>query len=67
MALALVSVVETNPIGVAKYKPLICFKGHLKQTYISNKMEHFSFKGHSGVHGCIHIKEFKSRADVGYR
>ena len=36
---------------------------HLKQFYISNKMEHLSYKG-----GCdvMHIKVFKIRAVFGY-
>ena len=36
---------------------------HLKQFYISNKTEHFSYKGGCGV---MHIKVFNIRAVFGY-
>ena len=26
--------------------------------YISKKMEHFSYKGGCGIHGCMHIETF---------
>ena len=40
------------------------FNNYLKQLYISNKTEHFSYK--SGC-GMMHIEAFKIRADLGYR
>ena len=33
--------------------------GHLKQLYMSNKTEHFSYKGGCCMCGCAHIKAFK--------
>ena len=35
------------------YKPLLSLSSHLKQLYISNKTECFSYRGKCGVHGVI--------------
>ena len=40
---------QTNKSKLALYKPLLHFYSHLKQLYISNKMERFSYKGGYGV------------------
>ena len=40
------------------YKPLICFNSN----YISNKMEHFNYKGGCSIHGHMHIETFKGSA-----
>ena len=44
------------------YKLLLHCNIYLKQLYISNKMECFSYKGGCGICGCICIKTFKSTA-----
>ena len=46
MALQFKCVVETNLISkseLALYKPLFHFNSRLKQVYMSNKMEYFSY------------------------
>ena len=35
------------------------FNSHLKQLYISNKMECFSYEGVCNIHGYTHIETFK--------
>ena len=52
---------------LALYKPLLHFYSHSKQLYMSNKMEHFSYKGGCGMCGHTCIKAFKRRAGLGYR
>ena len=49
------------------YKALIHCNIHLKQLYLSNKTEHFSYKGGYGVREHMHIEVFKRRAGLGYR
>ena len=58
---------QPNKSKLALYKPLLHFYSHLKQLYISNKMEQFSYKGGRGVRGCTRIEAFKRRAGLGYR
>ena len=55
---------QPNKSKTALYKPLPHF---YSQVYISNKMEHFSYKGGCGIHGCTCIETFKRRASLGYR
>ena len=57
---------QPNKSKLALYKPLLHFYSHLKQLYISNKMERFSYKGGCGVLGCICIKAFRRKACLGY-
>ena len=45
----------------------IHFNSHLKQLYISNKMEHFRYKGLCGIHWCTHIETLKRRASFSYK
>ena len=40
---------------------------YLKQLYISNKTEYFSYKGGCGIRGHVHIEEFKIRVNVEYK
>ena len=42
---------QTNKSKQALYKPLLRLYSHLKQPYISNKTERFSYKGGHGVRG----------------
>ena len=68
MALALKRITENNLIGLSYRCISFCyyFCSHIKQLYISNKMERFSYKGKCGVwehHMCIE-EELPSR---GYR
>ena len=56
-----------NKSKLALYKLLLHFYSHLKQLYISNKMEHFSYKCRCGIHRCTHIETFTRRAGLGYR
>ena len=58
---------QSHKIKLVLYKPSIHFNSRLKQLYISNKMERFSYKGGCGVCGHTHIKVFKRRAGLGYR
>ena len=53
VALALICVMETNPIR--------------KQLYLSNKMDRFSYKGGCGECEHTHIEAFKRRAGLDYR
>ena len=53
---------QPNNSKLVLCKPWIHFYNHLIQLYLSNKMEHFSFKGGCGVHGFTHIKVFNRRA-----
>ena len=50
---------QPNKSKLALYKPLLHFYSQLKQLYISNKMECFSYKGECGIHGHMHIGMFK--------
>ena len=52
---------------LALYKLLLHYYNHLKQLYISKKMQHFSYKGGCGIHRHMHIETFKTRAGLGYR
>ena len=58
---------QPNKSELALYKPLIQCNSHLKQLYLSSKMECFSFKGECGVCGHTHIKAFIIRTGLGYR
>ena len=59
---------QSNKSKLALHKPSIHFSSCLKWLNVSNKTEHFSYKGECGVHGrCMRIKTFKRRADLGYR
>ena len=42
---------QPNKSMLPLYKPLLHFYSHLEQLYISNKIEHFSYKGGCGIHG----------------
>ena len=57
---------QPNKSKLAVYKPLLHFYSHLKQLYISNKMEHFSYKCGFDVHGRTCIEAF-NRTGLGYR
>ena len=57
---------QPNKSKLALYKPLFHFYSHLKQLYMSNKTEHFSYKGGCGMDGCTHFEAIK-RAGLGYR
>ena len=51
---------QPNKGKLALYKPLLLhFYSHLEQLYISNKTEHFSYKGGCGMHGRTRIETFK--------
>ena len=51
-------VIETNLIRVIAYPvTFTVIVRHLKQLYLSNKMEHFSYKGGCGVCVLRHLKE----------
>ena len=52
---------------LALCEPLIHFNNHLKQLYINNKMECFSYKGWCVVHGRTFIEIFKRRVGLDYR
>ena len=58
---------QPNKSKVALYKPLLHFYSHLKQLYISNKMEWFSYKGECGVCGRTCIQVFKRKPGLRYR
>ena len=58
---------QPNKSKLALYKPLLHFYSHLKQLYINNRTEHFSYKGGYGVQGHTYIEGIKRRADLGYR
>ena len=57
---------QTNKSKLALYKPLLRLYSHLKQPYISNKMERFSYKGGRGVRGHARIEAFQRRAGLAY-
>ena len=57
---------QPNRSRLALYNGYCHFKSCLKQLYISNKMEHFSYKCECSVHGCMHIEAFNRRANSGY-
>ena len=52
---------------LALYKPILHFYSHLKQLYMSNKAEHFSYEGGCGVRGRTRIEVMKRRAGLCYR
>ena len=56
---------QPNKRKLALYKPLLHFYSHLKQLYISNKTEQFSYKGRCGVCGYACIETFKRKAGLG--
>ena len=58
---------QLNKSKLALYKPLVYFYSNLKQLYMSNKTEHFSYKGGYGVHRHTCIDAIKRRAGLGYR
>ena len=57
---------ECHRNQLALYKLLLHFNNHLKQLYISNKMEHFIYKDGCGAHGHTCIEAFKRRAGLAY-
>ena len=57
---------QPNKSKLALYKSLLHSYSHLKQLYMSNKTEHFSYKGGCGVCGRMGIEIFK-RAGLGHR
>ena len=62
VALALIHIVKGSPIRVSYivlYKRLIHCNSCYKQLCLSNKMEHFSYKGGCGIREITHIKVFK--------
>ena len=58
---------QPNKSKLALYKPLLDFYSHLKQLYMSNKTERFSYKDGCGMRGHTHIEVIKRRAGLGYR
>ena len=58
---------QTNKNLLALYNPLLHFYSHLKQLYISNKAEHFSYKDGCDVHGNTCNEMIKRKAGLGYR
>ena len=54
---------QPNKSKLALYKPLLCLYSHLKQSYISNKPERFSYKG---VPGRARIEAVQRRAGLAY-
>ena len=54
---------QPNKSKLALYKPLLHLYSHLKQPYISNKTERFSYKG---VRGRTCIEAFQRRAGLAY-
>ena len=56
-----------NKSKLSLYSHSFHFNSHLKQLYISNKMEQFSYKDRCGIHGYTHIKVFKIRDGLGNR
>ena len=57
---------QLNKSKLALYKPLLRSYSHLKQPYISNKTEHFSYKGGHGGRRCACIEAFQRRAVLAY-
>ena len=55
--------IQPNKSKLALYMVLISFK----TIYISNKTDHFSYKGGCVVDGHTHISAFKRRAGLGYK
>ena len=47
---------QPNESKLALYKPLLHFYSHLKQLYMSNKMDCFSYRGICGIHGHTHFE-----------
>ena len=58
---------QPNKSKLALYKALVHFYSHLKQLYMSNKTEHYSYKGGHHVHARTRIEAIKRRAGLGYR
>ena len=58
---------QPNKSKLAMYKSSLHLHSHLKQLYISNKMERFSYKGGCGIHEHTCIETFQRRVDLGYR
>ena len=58
---------QPNKSKLALYKPLLHFYSHLKQLYINNKTEHFSYKGGCNERGHMRIEVFNTRAGLAYR
>ena len=57
---------QPNKSKLALHKPLLRLYSHLKQPYISNKTERFSYKGVRGVRGRARIEAFQRRAGLAY-
>ena len=57
---------QPNKSKLALYNPLLHLYSHLKQSPISNKRKHFSYKDGCGVRGRSRIEMFKRRAGLGY-
>ena len=58
---------QPNKSKLALYKPLFHFYINIKQLYISQNKERFSYKIECGIHGRMHIEMFKRRDGLGYR
>ena len=57
---------QPNDTTLSLCKPWINFNSHLKQLYISNKTECFSYKGGYGILERTCIETFKTRAVLDY-
>ena len=59
---------EINPVGVSQHN-INCYitVTVIKQLYLSNKAEHFSYKGGYGMCENTCIKVLKRKAGLGYR
>ena len=53
-----------NKSKLALFKPLLHIYSHLKQLYISNKMERFSYKGGCGIHDRLVLLCLKEVLDL---
>ena len=62
---------QPNKRKLSLYKLLLSLNIPFKQLYIhnyvSNKTEHFSYKGEYGMNGLMPIEASKIRAGLGYR
>ena len=65
LALALMHIIETKlqviRVSYVQHCITSCFhfSSHLKQLYISNKTDHFSYKGGCGIYGHMHFRLLK--------
>ena len=56
---------QPNKSKLALYKPLLHFYIHLKQLYMTNKMEHFCYIGGCDLRGHMDIEIFQRRTGLG--